>query len=277
MSHFAYAHLSDRALLHIHGEDATKFLHNIVTCSVETLEAGQGAFGALLTPQGKILFDFFLVRTADGYLADVTKSFGDDFIKRLHFYKLRAKVDIAPADPELSVFAVWNGKTENGQGVAIRDPRSETIGFRSYSTDAPEAELADYDAHRIACGVPEGGKDYVYGDAFPHEALMDQFGGVDFVKGCYVGQEVVSRMQHRGTARKRIVMVEAADDLPSFNTEIMAGKKPIGAMGSSRGSAGLAMVRLDRASAAMKAGDPFLAGTQAVTLKLPPYVNFDWP
>ena len=267
-----FAKLDTRSLVNVTGEDAEKFLQALITCDVDHLSPGEGNFGALLTPQGKILFDFFIIRTEAGFLVDVASALRDEFVKRLSFYKLRAKVVVAPAD-DLSVFAVWDGIPADG--MAIADPRLPEMGYRLYGPQKPEGEDADYEAHRIALGMPEGGTDYAYGDAFPHEALMDQFGGVDFAKGCYVGQEVVSRMQHRGTARKRVIVVEG--DLPAPGTEIEAGGKTAGTMGSSNGAAGLAMLRLDRVPAALDAGHALQAGGKTLTAKLQPWVKFGWP
>ncbi len=134
----------------------------------------------------------------------------------------------------------------------------------------------DYEAHRISMGMPEGGLDYAYGDTFPHEALMDQYGGVDFKKGCYVGQEVVSRMQHRGTARSRVVMV-GADELPAAGTEIIADGKPCGKMGSSAGGKGLALLRLDRVKDALDNGGAVLAGGTNISVSIQPWAKFGWP
>ena len=123
----------------------------------------------------------------------------------------------------------------------------------------------------------EGIADYAYGDAFPHEVLFDQFSGVDFSKGCYVGQEVVSRMHHRGTARKRIIMIKSDRQLPEPGTKIMAGTKPVGETGSSSGTIGLAMLRLDRVKDAIDAGVGMHADDIEVNASIQPWANFDWP
>jgi hypothetical protein len=136
---------------------------------------------------------------------------------------------------------------------------------------------ADYHAFRISQGVPEGGRDYAFGDAFPHEALFDQLNGVDFAKGCYVGQEVVSRMEHRGTARKRIVPIEGGAPLPAPGTNVEADGVPIGALGSVSGKFGLAMIRLDRAEAALAAGRTLTAGGVKIALKRPLFARFAVP
>ncbi len=173
----------------------------------------------------------------------------------------------------------------NIDGVAAPDPRLASLGWRIVMpVDQPAerhgfapASEADYDAHRIALGIPEGGIDFAFGEAFPHDVDMDQLSGVDFGKGCFIGQEVVSRMQHRGTARRRTVMVKAAGELPARGSEISAGGKALGTLGSSAGSEGLAVVRLDRAREAIDAGVPIAAGAAELTLALPGWATFGWP
>ena len=266
-----FATLNDRSLIKISGEDAENFLDNIFTCKIIGLDENEASFGALLTPQGKILFDFFLIKKNDGFILDIPSSLAEDFAKRLTFYRLRAKVTI-DALPETSVFALWGEEIPNTENM-IADPRLQQMGWRDYSGTKPDCEEADYTAHRINNAMPQGGLDFDYGDAYPHEVLMDQFGGVDFKKGCYVGQEVVSRMQHRGTAKKRIIIVESMEPLPITSTPIMADGKPAGTLGSVSGNIALAMLRLDRIA---KAGT-ILADTTAVTPRLPNWVNFKMP
>lgn len=285
-----HARLDGRAFISVTGEAASKFLQSLVTCDVEHLAPGEAQFGALLAPQGKIMFDFFVVRTEAGFLIDVTAPMRDDLVKRLTFYKLRAKVAIEPTESPSGVFAIWDGKPEDvpAGGMIVRDPRLADLGYRLYADTAPEGEVGDYAAHRIAVGMPEGspeegGGDFVYGDAFPHEVLMDQFPGVDFTKGCYVGQEVVSRMQHRGTARKRVIMVEGELPAPGATIETTSeagdetGGKPVGTMGRSSGTTGLAMLRLDRVREALDAGQSIGADGKTMTAKLQPWVKFGWP
>jgi folate-binding protein YgfZ len=132
----------------------------------------------------------------------------------------------------------------------------------------------NYHAFRIGLGVPEGGKDYAFGDAFPHEALFDQLHGVDFAKGCFVGQEVVSRMEHRGTARKRVVPVEGAGPLPAPGTSIEAAGAAIGTLGSVAGRSGLALIRLDRAEDALARGESLAAGGVAIAIRRPDFARF---
>ena len=266
-----FEHLKNRSLIEISGEGAETFLDNIVTCKVVELAKGEASFGALLTPQGKILFDFFLIKTDKGYLIDVLEPLMEDFIKRLTFYRLRAKVSIEP-QPDLNVYAIWDDSPRSSS-LTIQDPRLAEMGSRIYSAQTPEGKEADYTHHRISMGIPQGGSDFDYGDAYPHEVLMDQFGGIDFKKGCYVGQEVISRMQHRGTAKKRVIMVMAEDTLPSPGTAITADGKPAGTLGSVSGNQGLALLRLDRVAKAEK----LLAEKTELQTKIQNWVNFTMP
>ena len=159
-------------------------------------------------------------------------------LKRLTMYRLRAKVTLADLSAEVGVFAVWGLAASALRGSAsFTDPRNAEMGLRIVMPSpalAPlcDALLADYEAHRIGLSIPQGGRDFAFGDAFPHEACMDQLGGVDFEKGCYVGQEVVSRTQHRGSARTRIAALRFAGSAPSEGAEIRAGDKAIGRVGS---------------------------------------------
>ncbi|MGD9866839.1 MAG: folate-binding protein YgfZ [Hyphomicrobiales bacterium] len=278
------AELTDRSVLSMRGADAHKFLQGLVTSDVDRAKDGKAVHAALLAPQGKILFDFFVVGHGDGYLLDCPQALAADLARRLTFYKLRAKVEIADMSESHRVFALWDGEAKTPDGATIfADPRLAEMGQRLIAPPGAEASCgcdiaseADYHARRIALGVPEGGKDFAYGDTFPHEADYDQLGGVDFSKGCYVGQEVVSRMQHRGTARKRVVPVTAAAPVPA-GADVLAGDFPIGKIGSTAGNAALALLRLDRAADAIAGGKPLSAGGVEITLRKPAWASFDMP
>jgi folate-binding protein YgfZ len=255
--------LPDRSVLEVAGEDAASFLHGLVTNDVERLAVGEARYAALLTPQGKILFDFFIYRAAEAFFIDCPSASAADLAKRLGFYRLRAKVAIADLSAEKSVAACWDGEPDAAEGFVFLDPRDARLGFRAIqSRDAATAlaaRSADYEARRIALGVPKGGVDFPYGDAFPHDANMDLLQGVDFEKGCYVGQEVVSRMRHRGGVRKRIVKVRLAQPGPLPGASILAGEATIGALGSTAAGEGLALIRIDRLADAKKEGRPLTA------------------
>lgn len=285
-----FAHLTDRALIRVGGADAEHFLQNLVTADIDGLGDGGATAGALLTPQGKILFDFLVYRVADFYLLDAPAAVAADLLKRLTFYKLRSKVDLELLTEETGVFAMWAGSAEpEGALVNVTDPRLEALGRRivgpvtalANSFGASPSDLAGYDAQRIRHGVPEGLKDYDYSDIFPHDADLDQLGGVSFSKGCYVGQEVVSRVQHRGSARKRFVQVSSEAPLPSRGSDVIAGEKPIGALGSSAEAdgtfVGLALLRLDKVVQAKDNGIPLQCGDAELLVTLPDWARFTWP
>jgi len=289
-----FALLPDRGLLTVGGPEAEHFLQNLVTCEVETLVVGEAAFGALLTPQGKILFDFLIYRTDKGFLLDAPLDVLADLKKRLGFYKLRAKVEIGEAESDLVISAVWDlsgprrSGLESEAAFVVQDPRVPNLGLRMiapsdlHSTITRELDLqgtdaAAWHAHRISLGVPEGGRDFAYSDIFPHDADMDQLGGISFKKGCYIGQEIVSRMEHRGTARKRFVVVTAATPLPEAGTIVTADNKSIGELGSSDGIKGLALLRLDKAKAALDNGSPIKCGDAKLEVRLPDWATFGWP
>jgi folate-binding protein YgfZ len=186
------------------------------------------------------------------------------------------------------VLAVWGGTPAQRFGLCYPDPRLPGLGWRCMLAPqrAPEAaaalgatlaEPSAYEAHRIALGVPRGGLDFSYGDAFPHETDMDQLAGVDFAKGCYVGQEVVSRIEHRGTARSRVVPIAYDDFAPDAGTPITAGDKPVGTLGSTAQGRGLALIRLDRAADALAQGVPLMSGGIPIRLVKPDWARFAWP
>ncbi len=278
--------LERRGVVAVGGPEAEKFLNDLVTADISRAGPGQAVFAGLLTPQGKILFDFIVMSDGDRFLFDLPRAMTADFVKRLGFYKLRAKVTVEDVSADNQVLAVWGPEgVHHIDGVAAPDPRLAALGWRIVApADQPPilrgfaaATEADYDAHRIRLGIPEGGVDFAFGDAFPHDTDMDQLAGVDFGKGCYIGQEVVSRMEHRGTARRRFVIAHATGPLPGPGAEVIAGGKALGLIGSSAGDSALALVRLDRAKAAMDTGTPIMAGDAALALALPGWATFGWP
>ncbi|GJE55702.1 MULTISPECIES: CAF17-like 4Fe-4S cluster assembly/insertion protein YgfZ [Methylobacterium] len=273
--------LPDRAVVTVTGEPATSFLQGILTCNVETLPEGEARLGALLTPQGKIQFDFLVSRAGpEAFRLDVAAEQVPALVKRLTLYKLRAKVTIA-VDPSQGVGAAWDGAETSAEVPRFADGRLSQLGVRLYFSEgafSADATEQYYHAHRIALGVPEGGRDFAFGDAFPHEALMDQIGGVDFRKGCYVGQEVVSRMQHRGTARTRIVPLVYSDgEAAPAGSEVTAGQKNLGTTGSAAGGRGLAAIRLDRLGDALATGEPVRAGGLLAGVEKPAFATFAFP
>ena len=266
------AHLTDRGVVRVSGPEARSFLQGLVTGNVVTLGEGEARWAALLSPQGKILFDFLMSAESDAIWLDVNREKVAELVKRLTMYRLRAKVEIADESANFEIVALYGG----APGEGARDSRHPDMGTRLIvPADRIEAQmltfggdfgLADYAAHRIALGVPEGGVDFAYGDAFPHEADMDQLNGVDFKKGCFVGQEVVARMHYRGTTRNRVLKVLLDGAAPPPGAIVMAGEIKIGTMGSSAGAQGLALLRIDRAEEAAQAGQALVSGETRLRL-----------
>lgn len=234
--------LKDRAIIALSGADTRTFLQGLVTNDVDAVAPGKPAYAALLTPQGKILFDFLIVDDGAGnLLLDCLATARDALVKRLTLYRLRAKVEIKPRD-DLAVFASWDGATL--LGIAFGDPRLPALGKRSL---APVADGADgYLAHRLSLGVPEG-PDFGSDKTFALDAGLDELHAIAFDKGCYVGQELTARMKHRGTARKRILSVESTDKSAlAAGVDLRADGHSIGEIVSVYDSKGFALVRLDR-------------------------------
>ena len=303
------AHLSDRGVVRVSGADARPFLDGLLTCDLDKVAPDRPRFGALLTPQGKLLFDFLLFEAPQdaggGFYLDCLRFMAPDLAKRLGFYKLRAKVAVEDLSETLAVVAGWGDAAapDDAIGLIGGDPRLKALGWRAIVAAEDAAALASppegeaesrearpgegesatpghgaYHAHRIALGVPEGGKDFLFNDTFPHEALMDQLNGIDFDKGCYIGQEVVSRMQHRGTARTRIVPVVYEDGFTAEPwSEVTAGERRLGKVGTGANGRGLVMIRLDRAADALAAGEAIRAGGMPVRIEKPGFIGFPFP
>ncbi|TMJ39410.1 MAG: folate-binding protein YgfZ [Alphaproteobacteria bacterium] len=269
---FATQKLPSRAVITVAGEDARNFLQNLITADIDELKPGQATYSALLQPQGKILFDFFLLADNGRYAIDCSAAQKADLLKRLTFYKLRAKVALADSDEEVGVAAV---KPE--AGLAYTDPRVAQLGARLI---APKGSLPDGDGQvyrcgRIRLGLADSDEDIGSGELFPHEANLDQLGAVSFKKGCFIGQEVVSRMEHRGTARSRIVPAYMPKDAARNGSEIMANGKTIGTVLSSAGSDALALIRLDRLKDAVEAGAGLLTEAGPLHVRKPAWARFD--
>lgn len=266
--------LTGRAYISVAGGDAEDFLQGLITSDVVSLPEGEARAAALLTPQGKVLFDFLVSRApSGGFLMETSEEQRDGLVKRLALYKLRAAVEISSL-AETQTTVLWDC---DGEGVI--DGRFLKAGRKilrrpgAGGGDTPAA----YDALRIACGIVEADKDYTLSDVFPHDILLDLSDGVSFRKGCFVGQEVVSRMQHRGTARRRPVILRADFPLPASGTELTAEGKAIGTLGTVVGPDGLAIARIDRVADAMRAGVPILAGGVKVEARLPEWTGLDFP
>jgi folate-binding protein YgfZ len=275
-----YALLKDSTLVSVAGPDAETFLQNILTTDLDALVAGEAKPGALLTPQGKILFDFLISRADENaFRLECRANIADDFVRRLMLYKMRAKVEIAKADQSL-VAVAWGNDTTASRfySTPVGDARfRDVVVKRFYDGAAESGDPAAWQALRITHGIAESGSDYQLGDAFPHDVLLDETGGIGFKKGCYVGQEVVSRMQHRGTARRRVLIVEAERPLPAPGTELTVDGRPVGTLGSTAGTTGIAIARIDRVKAALDARQPIMAADVTVSLAIPGWAKFTFP
>jgi hypothetical protein len=284
--------LPDRGVVKVAGDDARNFLHGLFSADILKLTPGEARFGALLSPQGKILADFIVVEApaqdGGGFFLDVPRALANPLVAKLNVYKLRSRVIVEDLSDVLGVLAAWDGNGKSTFGLAYADPRLPALGLRVMLPAHRAAEAAaglgatlvdasTYDAHRIALGIPRGGVDFSYGDAFPHETDMDQLGGVDFAKGCYVGQEVVSRMEHRGIARTRAMTVRYDGAAPQAGVAVMAGERQVGTMGSAAAGHGLALLRLDRVADALAHGEPLLAGGVAIRPIKPDWARFAFP
>jgi folate-binding protein YgfZ len=272
--------LSNRAVVAVEGAEAREFLHSLLTSDLLPLTTGQAAYGALLTPQGKILFDLFAVATEAGFLLDAAAATAEDLVKRLTMYRLRRKIEIG-LKADLAIAGIWGSDVPPvfEDSMLFRDPRAAAMGWRAIGLlarleAAATADADRYEAHRMALGIADSGRDIGSGQLFPHEANLDQLNGVSVTKGCYVGQEVVSRMEHRGTARSRIVPVRFDGREIAPETAISAGGRSIGRILSTIDGRGLALMRLDRAEAARAAGEEFLAGDMAIAIERPEWARY---
>jgi hypothetical protein len=236
------ARLESRALIAVGGDDWRSFLQGLLTQDVETLAPGEARFGALLTPQGRLLYDLFIVGCGDCCWLDCSATSRATLLQRLTIYRLRAKVTLAL--DETPVLAAW-GDRPAGDGW-FPDPRLGELGWRGYGAAAEaSATEADYERHRLAVGVP-GAPDWGEDATYPLEADFDLLNGVDFKKGCFVGQETTSRMKRRGTIKSRMLPIEFDGAAPAVGSEILAGTLRAGEVLSGADGRAMALVRLDR-------------------------------
>ena len=253
------AELKSRAVVAVTGPDWRTFLQGLISQDVETLQPGELRFAALLTPQGKLLFDLFILGREDGCWLDVAAEKRDALVQRLALYRLRAKVEIAAVDAR--AWAVWDGGS-----AGAPDPRLATLGRRAYGeapAGAAAADEAAYDAMRLKLGVPDAAKDAP--DDYPIEANLDLLNGIDFQKGCFVGQETTSRMKRRGMIKSRMLPIAFEGPAPAFGAEVLAGSLRAGEVRSGAEGRAMALLRLDRIEGAALSvdGRPVSAETPA--------------
>jgi hypothetical protein len=255
------ARLDSRALIRVSGPDARPFLHTLLTRDVETLSPGELRFAAMLSPPGRLLFDLFLWGEADAVVLDVAADRRDALLQRLAMYKLRAQVTVEPDDR--AILAAWGGGLPDG---FVADPRTPELGGRACgATVAADATEDDWQAHRLSVGVPDPAADAPSDKTWPIEANFDLLNGIDFQKGCFVGQETTSRMKRRGAIRSRMLPIAFDGPAPAFGAEVLNGELRAGEVLSGRDGAAMALLRLDRIE-----GDLRVDG-RAVTVRRP-----DW-
>jgi tRNA-modifying protein YgfZ len=265
--------LSSRTVISVAGAEAKDFLQNLVTADIDGLKPGQATYAALLQPQGKILFDFFILADNERYAIDCSSLQKADLLKRLTFYKLRAKVSLSESDEDVGFAAV-----KPASGLCYADPRTPELGHRLIASKGSLPEAPDQEAYRgarIRLGIADSDEDIGSGELFPHEANLDQLGAVSFKKGCFIGQEVVSRMEHRGTARNRILPVYTPKGPPAKGGAVTADGKAIGTVLSASDKDALALIRLDRLKDAVDAGIGLLTEAGPVHVRKPGWARFE--
>ena len=290
MSALLYVPLEDRGVVSVDGPEAGPFLQGLISNDIERVTDARAIYAALLTPQGKFLHDFFVLRRGAGYLLDCEGPRTGDLGRRLMAYRLRADVALADATEDFRVIALFGGDGGDGAfdlpagdggaapcagGTLMRDPRGAALGFRAVlpvgadlafleQTSFARGSPADYERHRIAMGAPDGSRDMEVGRATLMECGFEALNGVDFEKGCYVGQELTARTKHRGLVRRRLAPVALEGPLPPAGTPIMAGEREVGEIRSGLDDAALAVLRPERIAAATEAGVPLTAGDSRV-------------
>jgi tRNA-modifying protein YgfZ len=267
--------LDDRSVIALSGGEARDFLQGLITNDMASCAPGRPIYTGLLTPQGKILFDFFVLEHDGVLLIDCAKERASDLLKRLAMYRLRAKIEIA-SRPQLAVAAVWGGAWTSP--LACADPRLPALGQRITANHADVtraiAGLApgDYELHRLSLGVP-GSADLPPDSVLALDAGFEELNGVNFKKGCYVGQEVTARMKHRATARKRFVIAQVPGQVPPRGTPILADGMELGSLATGKGGMALALVRLDRLQDALAQGAKIVAAGQTLSLRRPEWLH----
>jgi folate-binding protein YgfZ len=272
--------LPERGVIRITGPDARTLLQGLITNDIMKVSPSRAIYAALLTPQGKYLFDFLIAQHGEALLMETERARRGDLLRKLTLYRLRAEVDFADVSDDMPVGVLFgDGAAAHadlpseagacapcGDGLAFVDPRQAALGVRilgapgALAETAAAADATDYDAHRLALGVPEGSRDMLVDKSLILECGFEALNGVDFTKGCYVGQEQTARTKHRATLRHALFPVILRGPAPPPGTPVMAGDKAVGVLGSSAGGRALARLRISdiEAGAALSAGDATL-------------------
>jgi folate-binding protein YgfZ len=294
-----YVVLAERGLVALRGDDARSLLQGVISSDIERVTPDSASYGALLTPQGKYLFDFVILQLGDAVLLDTERARVDDLMRRLMLYRLRAKVAIEDRSDELEVVALLGDDLAArlelalrpgaaralNDGVALIDPRLVELGGRAvlprgYGARLLEGlgfaplPLAAYERTRLALGVPDGSRDLIVDRSTLLESGFEELRGVDFKKGCFVGQELTARMKYRGLVRKRLLPVAFEGRPPPPGTPIRLHGKDAGEMRSSQDGRGIALLRLEQVARAAADGLPLLADATEVIPHKPDWAKF---
>jgi folate-binding protein YgfZ len=290
------APLEHRGVLRIGGADARPFLQGLISNDITKVTPSRAIYATLLTAQGRFLHDFFIAQRGDDLLLELARARRDDLRKRLTLYRLRSKVMIEPAD-ELAVAVLWpaaalaplglpaepGGVAERAGGIVYVDPRLAALGARALVprdrldealAGVARAPLADYDRHRRSLGVPEAGDDLLVEKSILLENGLDELNGVDWQKGCYVGQELTARTKYRALIKKRLLPVAIDGPLPAPGTPVTLGDREAGEMRSAADGIGLALLRLEMLDAAALEGEALRAGPARLTVQRPDWMKF---
>jgi tRNA-modifying protein YgfZ len=264
-------HLASRGVVKVSGPDAVTLLNGLLTNDVLKATPRQAVYAAMLTPQGKYLFDMFVIAPeVDSYMLDVSRA--SDFAKRLAMYRLRSKVTIEDMSATMGVFAALPNDNTLSSEYTFADPRRSELGLRVISAQQEGAPEANYIAHCLALGIPDPATDLLVEKDFVMEGLFDELHGLDHHKGCYVGQEMTSRMKRRTSVKNKLCRVRYDGEAPEFETPILADNWEVGRMRSGIDGVGIAMIRFDRARKAMAEGHALMAGDVAITLNPPSWL-----
>ena len=299
MSTLRYTLLEDRGVLALEGADARVFLQGLVSNDVNKAGPSRAIHAALLTPQGKYLHDFFVVEFAGALLLDCERARLADLKRRLGLYKLRAQVTLADRSDTLAVAVLWGEGAlsalslpdEAGtaralpSGVVFADPRLAAVGARAImpkndlrataqAAGFGESDAGDYDRARIGLGLPDGSRDLEIEKAILLENNFDELNGIDWSKGCYMGQELTARTKYRGLVRKRLMPVAIEGPAPAFDAPVLLGDQEAGEMRSSLNGVGLALLRLEKVEQALASGTPLTAGEAKLTPRKPAWAKF---
>lgn len=269
-------HLVNRGIIEITGEDKASFLQGLITNDIQRVHPSKAIYSALLTPQGRFLYDFFIIEREGAYLLDGEEKRLDALLKKLDLYKLRSKVTLQKR-PDLKVYALWDEREEMYPPSSYKDPRLDALGARMIEASPPpdfqSTSPTAYDLHRLRLGVPEGGTDLIPEKSILLESGLDELNGISWTKGCYMGQELTARTKYRGLVRKRLFPITFEGSPPLFGEPIFKQGQPVGEMRTHNKNYGLALLRIE----SLKEGQDFYCGETKLTPYIPDWMRVEEP